>query len=419
MRVLYLHQYFNTPDMPFGTRSYEMAKRLAAAGHDVQVITADRSPSSDGPRWRVSEHEGFTVHWVKVPYSDRQAFSRRLLAFLAFALLAASRAVSLKADVLFATSTPLTIAIPGVVASRLQRIPMVFEVRDLWPEVPIALGVLKDPVSKWLAKALERSAYRNSRYVVALAPGMGEGVVRAGYPSDRVVIVPNGCDMDLFGADDSDVSRVRAEHEWLGDRPMILYAGAIGIVNGVDYMVRMAHVARNLDSGVRFVVVGTGKMADAVQALAAELEVLDQNFFMMGPLPKREVPAWMAASTISIALLTGPREVWKDSTSNKFFDALAAGKPVANNFDGWSARIAEQAGAGLMLDPASPEDAAALLCARVRDEEWLGEAGRASSRLGAERFCRDDLASEFIKTLEKAVDEGPGRIRMRRRQDSQ
>jgi len=416
MRVLYLHQYFNTPDMPFGTRSYEMSKRLAAAGHEVQVITADRSAGASGPRWRTTEHEGFRVHWVRVPYSDRQAFSRRLLAFVAFALLAARKAASLKADVLFATSTPLTIAIPGVIASRLQRIPMVFEVRDLWPEVPIALGVLRDPVSRWLAHALERMAYRNSRYVIALAPGMGEGVVRAGYPSERVVVVPNGCDMDLFGAHDADARVVRSQYSWLGDRPMILYAGAIGIVNGVDYMVRMAHAAKDLDPDVRFVVVGTGKMDKAVRDLAETLGVLDQNFFMMGALPKKEVPGWMAASTISIALLTGPREVWKDSTSNKFFDSLAAGKPVANNFDGWSARIAADAGAGLMLDPAAPEAAAALLCARARDDEWLRSAGDASRRLGTERFCRDDLARDFIATIERAASEGTGRIPMRPRE---
>ena len=138
MRILYLHQYFNTPDMTGGTRSYEMALRLVRAGHEVHMITSERTPGIDRRGWRVEDVHGITVHWLPVRYSNRMTFARRLVAFAEFAWGAGRRAASLDTDLVFATSTPLTIALPGVYAARHHRIPMVLEVRDLWPTVPIA-----------------------------------------------------------------------------------------------------------------------------------------------------------------------------------------------------------------------------------------------------------------------------------------
>jgi hypothetical protein len=155
MRIVYLHQYFVTPDMSGGTRSFEMAKRLVRAGHEVHMITSEQGDRVSGRAWRVTDEHGITVHWTSVPYSNYMGIRQRLGAFVRFAWRASARATRLGGDVIFATSTPLTISVPALVASTLRRRPFVFEVRDLWPEVPIAIGALTNPLAIRLARALE------------------------------------------------------------------------------------------------------------------------------------------------------------------------------------------------------------------------------------------------------------------------
>jgi len=159
VKIIYLHQYFNTPDMSGGTRSYEMARRMVAAGHEVQMVTSYREPGSNRSEWFKTEEAGIQVHWYPVPYSNHMSFAQRIKAFFSFALAARKKAVELDGDIIFATSTPLTIALPAVSASRKKKIPMVFEVRDLWPEMPIAVGALKNPLMRFAAHKLEHWAY--------------------------------------------------------------------------------------------------------------------------------------------------------------------------------------------------------------------------------------------------------------------
>ena len=154
MRITYLHQYFNTSSMPGGTRSYEMARRLVAMGHEVNIITSWRTPDNRKD-WFVTNESGAQVHWLPVNYSNHMSYNERIKSFIKFAWFAARKAASLPTDVVFATSTPLTIALPGAYAARRLQVPMVFEVRDLWPELPIAIGALKNPVMRWMATARE------------------------------------------------------------------------------------------------------------------------------------------------------------------------------------------------------------------------------------------------------------------------
>jgi hypothetical protein len=151
MRILYLHQYFNTPKMSGGTRSYEMARRLVKMGHDVHMVTSYREETNHTD-WFTTIEDGITVHWLPLLYSNKMNYTQRIKAFVNFAVKSSIKAVSMKADIIFATSTPLTIAIPAVIASKRQKIPLVFEVRDLWPELPIAMGALKNPIARFLAK---------------------------------------------------------------------------------------------------------------------------------------------------------------------------------------------------------------------------------------------------------------------------
>jgi glycosyltransferase involved in cell wall biosynthesis len=406
VRIVYLHQYFNTPAMVGGTRSYETARRFVAMGHEVHIVTSrrDGSPSAGGRHWVRTREDGIDVHWLPVPYSNSMGHRERLRAFARFAWSAGSKAASLGGNVIFATSTPLTIALPAVRAARWNRIPMVLEVRDLWPEVPIAMGALRGPVSIAAAHWLERFAYRHAARIVALSPEMRAGIVRAGYPAERVSVIPNACDVELFDVGPEPGRALRQRHAWLQDRPLVLYAGTLGPLNGACYLARLAAEIAPVAPDVRFVVIGTGKEERLIRTTAARLGVLKRSFFMLPSLPKTEIPAWMSAADITMSTVTDRRELWANS-ANKVFDSFAAAKPIAINHEGWLADLLRETSAGLVLHAQDFRSAATRLLAALGDRQWLARAATAGRSLAQGRFHRDQQAAQLEAVLREAVGE--------------
>lgn len=403
MRIIYLHQYFNTAEMAGGTRSLEIGRRLVAAGHSVEMITAWREPLAS-KSWFTTDVAGIRVHWLPVPYSNHMSYRSRVGAFVKFALGAARRAACLEGDVIFASSTPLTIALPAVYAARRNRIPMVFEVRDLWPELPIAMGAINDPLSRWIARRLEGFAYANAARVVALSAGMAAGVARAGYQEHRITVVPNGSDLRLFQRDSA---RGRAFRQKLGiaaDRILVAYVGTLGRVNAVAYLVRVAAALKN-DGRFIFLTVGDGQEREQIKALASEHGVLDRNFLMLNQVAKAEIPDVLSGVDVATSLVLPIRELEANS-ANKFFDALAAGCCVAINHGGWQADLLRQAGAGVRLAN-DPERGARDLQALADDPDRIRMSGLNARRLAEERFSRDDLAAQIETVLTEAVAQGP------------
>lgn len=398
MRIIYLHQYFLTPDMAGGTRSYEMARRLVRAGNDVRMITTDQQAGRRDFAWRQSVEGGIEVYWANVRYDSRMGYARRLIAFVSFALRATVRAIRLPGDIIFATSTPLTIAVPALIASVWKRVPFVFEVRDMWPDVPIAIGAIRNPIIVWLARQLELVTYRRAAHIVALAPGMKEDIMRKGIDASKISVIPNGCDLDVFSSKDSGPDP-RAEYDWLGSRKLILYAGAIGAINGVEYLVELASRTIAFDPEIRFLVIGRGVERELVLNRAKQLDVLNRNFYILDAMPKRELARWLNTADLIVALITGPKVIWKDAVQNKFFDALAAGKPIATNFDGWQTQVAMQADVGFIIDPLDLEAAARRVISVLSDSQWLRGLPVRARALAEGRFNRDRLADQLLSEL--------------------
>jgi glycosyltransferase involved in cell wall biosynthesis len=344
------------------------------------------------------------VHRLPVPYSNNMSYARRIISFAQFAAMAGVRAARVDPDIVLASSTPLTIVIPGLVAASARRRRFVYEVRDLWPEVPIEMGALRSPLSKYLAVRLALAAYRRADSVIALSPGMAEGVVRRGYPRERVAVVPNAADLDLFAPRPAQAAAFRSERSWLGDRPLVVYTGTFGTVNGVEYLVRLAAAVRPLDPDVRFLLVGRGAGYEPARTLARRLGVLDETVFLSEAIPRSQLPVVLGAASIATSVVI-PVPVLEHNSANKFFDALAAGRPIAINHGGWQADLLTETGAGLVLDPHDLSAAAQLLVRRLADPAWLTTAGEAALRLATERFARDTLYEQF----ERAVigSEGP------------
>ena len=398
MKILYLHQYFRTPNEAGGTRSYEMARRLARFGHEVHIISSNIDvETADTSKWEVTKIEEIYIHQINLPYSNKLPYKERIKKFLTFAFRSAIYASKIPADVILATSTPLTIALPGIYIARRQKIPMVFEVRDLWPELPIAMGAIKGP-SAYMAKLLEIFAYRNSAHIIALSPDMKKGISKTGYPESRIHVIPNGSDLDLFDVSAKEKKAFREKFSWLGSNPLVLYAGTIGKINGLEYMVWLAKETLLHDPRIKFLVIGDGAEKEKVRNIAQNEGVFGINFFMLDPMPKNEVAVAFATADLSLSLFIDLKEMWANS-ANKFFDSLAAGTPVAINYRGWQADLIKHTGAGILLDPRDINYSADTLVRFLNDKSALEKAADAARRLAEEKFDRNKLARELESVL--------------------
>jgi glycosyltransferase involved in cell wall biosynthesis len=176
----------------------------------------------------------------------------------------------------------------------------------------------------------------------------------------------------------------------------------MGRINGVSYLVKLAAATKAYAPDVRFLVVGGGQEESEVQALARQLGVLNNNFFMISHVSKQEVPAILSAATVATSLFIDLKEMWANS-ANKFFDALASGTPVAINYGGWHADIIRESGAGIVLDAHNIDSAKDTLLQALQNKAWLEQAGQKARQLAEERFARDKLANELEEVLKLAV----------------
>ena len=386
-----------------GTRSYEFAKRMVQAGHTVNMITSYRSDSNQREWFQTSEY-GINVHWLPVKYSNDMSYLKRIIAFFKFSLGSCRKAASFDADVVFATSTPLTVIIPAYYTKLIRRIPIVFEVRDLWPELPVAMGALRSPVTRKLAKWMEIFAYRNSKAIVALSPGMKEGIIKVGISSKVIATIPNSCDCDLFSFNKTSVSEFFLTRPWLEGKPFLLYAGTFGKINGVDYFVDLALALGTIKSNVQILLIGEGSEFDLVQSKAREAGVLNKNLFIENSVPKKEITnAFNSASVCSSIVIDEP--ALRANSANKFFDALAAGKPVFINYGGWMHDLIGARGVGFSAWQTSIDKVAIILNQKMNDRDWLMQAGKQAEKLAIEYFDRDILAEQLMEVLEVAVNE--------------
>lgn len=393
MKIAYLHQYFKTPSSNGGVRSYNFARALVERGHEVHVVTSDSSRS--GPAAPVENVDGITVHWVHVPYDNAMGFSRRLLAFAQFAAKSARITRSQRAAVVIATSTPLTVALPALWAVLGRKTRFVFEVRDLWPAVPIAMGVLRNPLLIAAARMLERLTYSRADAIVALSDGMAAGVVRAGVEASKIVVVPNVADIESFQNPGPSTSAAFDALSSLHGRPTVLYCGTFGRVNGLEYMVDLALAATRINSPLAFVAVGDGAERAAVIRKAQEQGVLGTSFYSLPGVPKSELPALLARATFGSSWVIDVQAL-EDNSANKFFDTLAAGRPMLVNHGGWQADILTARSAGWRL-PRDPDAAIAQLTGILGRTNVLESAGVNALQLAREEYALDVLAERFVR----------------------
>lgn len=386
LRITYIHQHFHLPSEAGGSRPWEFARRLTARGHTVTVI-AGGSASSD------TTYEGVQIVRVKARFSTDMSRRRRIMVFVQFMLKSTAAALRLPADVVLASSTPLTTAVPGIAAASVRRAAFIFEVRDLWPEAPIALGELRSRPAVWLARALERLAYRRADHVIALSPGMAEGVQRA-VPTADVSVVPNASDISLFTMDERRRLSVRDANGWEG-RTVILYAGSMGRTYDLPWIIDVA--AHLQASQTRFVICGAGAQYGHLRERATTAG-LDADQLLVGSKAKNEIAELLPAADFAVSTLLD-NDVLHANSLNKVFDALAAGRPVLFNHGGWLTDLVCEAGAGWRLSRDPIEASAQLSELLARDPAFFEKASAASRELAVQLFSRDELFERFESVL--------------------
>jgi len=396
VKVLYIHQYFNTPEDGGGTRSYEFAKKLVKLGHKVTMITSSNEANNIK-----KIIEGINVVYLKVSYSNHMSFKRRLLSFILFGIKAILVGIKIKnCDLVFATSTPLTIAIPGILLSFIKRIPMVFEVRDLWPEVPIQMGVIKNKLLIKILRCFERFTYKYSKHIIVLSPGMEKGVIDAGIEKDKVTMIPNFCNIDFFKPGESNKELLRE----LGgiDEPIISYAGAISYANNVELIIDTAEKLQKKGQKVLFVIAGDGSLKQELENKSKKLGL--KNVLFLGKINKYEVLILYRKSLATLVLFK-KLPVLTTNSPNKFFDAISTGKPVITNMNGWVGSLIEKYNIGFSIDP---DDANSLMKAVISmvnmDENKVKEMGLSARKLAVEKFDSDNMVLQLENIFKKVLE---------------
>lgn len=397
MKITYFHQYFVSNDMPGGTRSYEFAKRLVKMGHEVNIITSWRETGNKKNFFQTID-AGIKIYWIPVPYSNNMNYFRRVWSFLSFAFLSVSKAKSLKADIVFASSTPLTIALPSIYISKIKKIPLVFEVRDLWPSVPIAMKILKNSFLIYLATLLEVWTYRNSKSIIALSPAIKKGIISKNINPKKIAVIPNCCDLKEFQYNKKLSDKFRKNRSWLNDKPLLVYAGTFGKVNNLSYVVNLAKSLKKIKSEVRILLIGEGLDRENLIKKAKIEGVFEKNLFFENQVPKKQIVECYSAANMTANFVLDVEEAWANS-ANKFFDGLAAGKPVLLNHGGWMQDLVNSYNCGLCVHGKTFEAAAKELDLVMSDSDWLKSAGKSAKKLGKKFFDRDILAQKFEKVL--------------------
>jgi glycosyltransferase involved in cell wall biosynthesis len=409
MHILYLHQYFATRKGRTGTRSYEFARHFVNKGHSVTMITSglgnDEFPVPKDREYIELESEGICVVPIAAAYNDPHIGTglsslQRMLNFYRFARLASRIGRKLcKPDVVFATHTPLTIGLPGISLSHYFNVPFVFEVRDLWPEALINVGGLKNPLGIWWLRRMAKKIYTEAEHIVALSPGMKEGIVRTGIPSERVTVIPNASDLDLFRPD-LDGSRWR-DHLGLGERFAAIYFGAMGFANGLEYVIEAARIlAERGNDHIVLVLHGDGGKRGALEKMARDYKLTNVIFNDLVS-DKHEVARLVAGCQVCMTIYRAAKEnTW---SPNKMFDALAAGKPVLVNVSGWLGEMIENNHCGRHLDPLRPDMLAEALEELAANPELCREMGSNARSMAEREFARNELADRLENILLNVV----------------
>lgn len=409
MKILLIHQYFLEEDDPGGSRWNEMAKSWTSEGHDVTVIAGmmhyngnEKRPEYKGKFLARKKHDNINVVRTHVSESYNKGFLGRLWGYFSFmfsSLWAGLFAVPGKYDAVIVTSPPLFVGISGYIISLFKRAPMIFEVRDLWPESAIDTGVLTNKIVIRLAYAVENFIYKKSTLINVLTPAFRLKLLEKGVPDEKIIFIPNAADFTLA---DKVLEKFDGEafKEELGlkDKMVITYVGAHGVAN---HLVQVLDAAEELkDTNVVFQLIGGGMQKEQLVKEAVKRNL--QNVIFRDPVPKTEVFKYILASDMGASILKRV-DTFKTIYSNKTFDYFSCKKPVLMAIDGVSADLIREAQAGSFVEPENAKEYSRIIREYQKNPERLQIEGVNGYVFAKRNFDRVILAKKYIKLIKASL----------------
>jgi glycosyltransferase involved in cell wall biosynthesis len=388
LKILYLHQYFQTPLDAGGTRSYVIAKHLISLGHKVKMVylTTDRARKDYN-----DDYEGIKLIKLNFNYSNKQSFFKRALVFIKFSLKTCSIVLKEDYDIIYATSTPLTIGVPALLAKLIRRKKYIFEVRDLWPELPRAMGVVNNKFLYYILKILEISCYKFSDFCIGLSPGIIEGIKKY-VPSEKTVLISNYSNIDFFKpkTNFNDKKKIK-----------LIYAGALGLANGIDNILNEAKRLLNLGYNInsfQFDFYGTGiKQQHLINRVKNE-NLTNCKFY--DPVPKLKLKKIFHDYDMGIMSLENIKEFHYGTSPNKFFDYISSGLPVICNYDGWIKDLIEEYNIGIATNPNVKDDFSKKLISLLNNKKTIETHSINSRNLAEKEFSDKEQLKKISKVIE-------------------
>jgi glycosyltransferase involved in cell wall biosynthesis len=400
MHTLLIHQAFAAESDPGGTRHLELARRAVAAGEKFTIVASD-VPYGSGkrvtPRRRLMTEEqidGIRLVRCYTPAFLHRSYLWRVLAFLTFMI--TSTIAGLKVgpvDLVMGTSPPIFQAVSAWAVAFLRRKPFLLEIRDLWPEFAIDIGVLTNPVLIALSRWLEKFLYRRAAHLLVNSPAYRGYLISKGVPDAKVSLISNGVEPGMFDPLDCGDS-VRREFN-LSGKFVVTYTGALGMANDIDTLIRAAEHLRRT-ANIHFLLVGGGKELERLQSDVSNRGLT--NVMFTGPQPKNRVPAFLAASDACVALLKNI-PMFRTTYPNKVFDYMAAGRPTVLAIDGVIREVIEAAHGGIYVSPGDDTAIADAICTLSGNPLLSNQMGKAARDYVVTHFNRRDQAQSFLQLL--------------------
>lgn len=397
MKLIYLHQYFKFPDETGGTRSYDLASSFVSKGIDVTVVTATSDEKyNTKQRWIEIEIESIKINYIYLPYGNHLSYLQRTLVFFKFLWFSSFRLLKLKGDMVLATSTPLTIGIPALVKKWLGKTPFIFEVRDVWPEAVIAIGAINNKLMQKVLYSLEKLIYKNATAIVPLSTDMQRSIVSR-FPDFRNktdIVIENIAEVNRFQYNTDTINL----QEIVGFKPRfsVLYAGTFGKVNGIHKVIELAEKTLKLDDQLIFILIGSGAEKENVIQSAKDKGVFNKNVFILNPISKSELPLWYNAVSMGSSFVIDIPELWANS-ANKFFDTLAAGKPILINHEGWQSETIKTRNVGYVLPFDITEEVAEGFVQYTKNEILVTEQKKLALKLAKEKYSLEVATESYLK----------------------
>lgn len=393
-RVLYIHQHFTTPDGATGTRSYEFAKRLVNRGHKVTMLCSPHQLAKH-PADKYSV-EGINVEVMPLnqSYSNKDGFWARLKKFFQFMIYSVKQVFKRRHDydLVIATSTPLSVGLPGIFAKCFCHKKFIFEVRDQWPELLVAMGALKNPVFIFFARQFEKLCYRFADVIIVLAPGIKKNIEAMGYVASKVHFIPNGC--DFYSKSEGEVNT-----PWKKSSFIAVFTGAHGAANGLWQLLDVA--ARLKAKGynhISLVLIGDGSEKARLVQSAKERGL--ENCQFLPPMPKHELMQYLPLADVGVITLEKIPAFAEGTSPNKFFDYLSVGLPILINHPGWISRKVQKVDCGVLAE--STDEMVSALIQMSSDADSQSRRRGASLGLAESEFARDKLFAQYVVALHSA-----------------